>query len=496
LTAPKLTAAGFAFLFMLLLRAFYIPAAGFDDPDFFWHIAYGQWILAHHALPAGDIFSWTMPGKPYLMTQWLGEVLMAIAYDSGGLSGTLLLSVLPAGIAIGFSFLSARQYTHPAVAMTIAGLCSVTLLLAPMRPQMFSFALLAVAMWLCVSCLDTRKTAYLLGFPPLIALWVNLHGGFVVGLVLLALMTVGLACEALLSGKNTRSRLEAFKEGYAAARLPGLILLLSIAATGLNPYGFSALANVFLIGSLESAKVISEWQTVDLTGKMGGFYLLMLIPYLGTLIIAGERPRLTLGLIGAVFLVFGYLANRQVMMCAAVMAPVIAEIVGKTENYRKMLLRMRNPSAPLGFGLALAFLIGLCFMNLERFNESALAARSSRYPVAATEFIQSRNLTARVLSDTVEASWLIHQGVPVFIDGRMDLYGDDFFFAWRAALEGKPSWKSFLDRHTPSALLLENDAALRQLALASGTWKLAHVDQKYSVLVPDSLPPANQKDAP
>jgi hypothetical protein len=172
------------------------------------------------------------------------------------------------------------------------------------------------------------------------------------------------------------------------------------------------------------------------------------------------------------------------MMCAAVMSPVIAELVNKTQNYRDMLPSFRNPSAPLFYTTAVTMLTGLFLLSMGKFDESQVASRSTRYPVAATAFIKEQGLGNRVLADTVEASWLIHQGLPVFIDGRMDLYQDDFFFAWRDALEGNPSWKSLLDEYHPSTLLLENKTALRQLALASGTWELAYSDERFSVLTP------------
>jgi len=494
----SLTAVGFACAVMLLLRAFYIPASGFDDPDFFWHIRYGQWILEHGQLPTEDIFSWSRTGEPYLLTQWGGEILMALAYNSMGLSGTNLLSVALAGIFIGFSYLSARRYVHPAVAMTLVGLCAITILLVPMRPQMFSFALLAVAAWMCLSWFDTRNFKYLLPYPFLIALWVNLHGGFIVGLGLLALIVIGLTLESM-SGCSDEidstpwitdrlTTCPAWQTPFLAfvgwpAAVPYLVLCASILAAMINPYGFEAINNVFHIAGLKSSARISEWQPVMLTSKVGGFYLLMAIPYLAAILLSEKRPRLTYALIGAAFLVFGYLANRQVMMCAAVTPPILAEIIGKTPNYKAMLPSFRNPRMHVLVLVGILSLGVFRVVHTDQFEEARLAANTSRYPVAATAYILENKLGEKVMSDTIEASWLIRHGLPVFIDGRMDFYGDDFFFAWRAALEGKASWQSLLDEYRPTALLLENDSALRQLAVASGKWSQEYSDQKFSVLV-------------
>jgi hypothetical protein len=66
----------------------------------------------------------------------------------------------------------------------------------------------------------------------------------------------------------------------------------------------------------------------------------------------------------------------------------------------------------------------------------------------------------------------------------MDLYKDQHFFEWYLASRGAPGWEKVLEKHRPSALLLRLDMAIRQAALASGSWKQVYEDDRYSVLVP------------
>ena len=93
-----------------------------------------------------------------------------------------------------------------------------------------------------------------------------------------------------------------------------------------------------------------------------------------------------------------------------------------------------------------------------------------------------------MLSDTLESSYLIHRGLPVFIDGRLDFYQDQYFFEWYLASKATNGWDSLIERYKPNAMLLRVDVALRQVALASGNWKQVFEDERYSILVPAQSP--------
>ena len=111
------------FLVILWIKSIYPASSGIADTDFYWHLTYGQWISDHMAIPAVDSFSWSFAGQPYQLTQWLGEALMGIAYQQAGLDGTKFLSVLLAAVTIGFAWLAARRFVHPAAAFGLAVMC-------------------------------------------------------------------------------------------------------------------------------------------------------------------------------------------------------------------------------------------------------------------------------------------------------------------------------------------------------------------------------------
>ena len=464
------------FIAILWVKAIYPASSGIADTDFFWHLTYGRWMVEHSAIPTGDIFSWTFAGQPYQLTQWMGEAAMGIAYNLGGLGGTKILSVVLAGITIGFAWLGARRYVHNSVAFGLAVLCNLVQIVTPMRPQLFSFALLAIAAYLVVSYIETRRPKYLIAYPALMAFWVNLHGGFIVALLLIGMLAAGLTGEALLAKRLKASIRELIPVWVTVAA--------ATVATLLNPYGINAILTVLMIGGLRSSSVISEWMPVNLTNELGWFYLLNLVPFVALMSISEAKPRLTHGMIAGFFLVFGVLANRQVAMCAAVMAPLTAALLSRTPHYARMLPTLEDPSRPIIYTLILAMLAGSFPAIAAKGNGTWDATLNLQYPIKASDYLEQHDLSGRVLSDTLEASYLIHRGIPVFVDGRMDLYRDQFYFEWYLASRATPGWEKVLEMHKPKALLLRLDMAIRQAALAGGKWKQVYEDDRYSILVP------------
>jgi hypothetical protein len=264
-----------------------------------------------------------------------------------------------------------------------------------------------------------------------------------------------------------------------------VIAFVSGLATLLNPYGIGAWESVLMISGLRSASVISEWMPVNLTTELGWFYLLNLVPFIA-LLAFGARPSLTQGMLAGVFLVFGVLANRQVAMCAAVMAPLTAALLARAPQYPRIAETAGNPSRPLAHGAILAALLSVMPWIAAKGDARWQETINGQYPVNAVAFLKENGLTKRVMSDTLEASYLIYAGVPVFIDGRMDLYRDKFFFEWYLAARAAPGWGRVIKDYEPHTMLLRNDMALRQVVLTSGEWKPVYVDDRYTVLVPNS----------
>ncbi len=156
----------------------------FNDGDVSWHIATGQWILAHRALPHTDPFSFTWAGKPWVPIEWLAEVLMAAAFAIARYSGIAALVTAALMALHALVFFNAARFVRPWIA--VGAVIAMDLVLIPMmlaRPHVLAWPLIAFWTWLMLRAREGDRA------PPLAAallmvLWANLHGSFVMGLAI------------------------------------------------------------------------------------------------------------------------------------------------------------------------------------------------------------------------------------------------------------------------------------------------------------------------
>src|SRR5580658_9629080 len=169
------------------------------DGDTGWHIRTGQYILAHHAVPTQDLFSFSRAGAPWFAWEWLSDVLYAALFQVGGLKAIVLVS----GLMIGLFATIVLRYTLWRGANPLLAVCTTMLATGAAsmhflaRPHLFTLLLVPACFWVLEA--DRReKTRWLWALIPITALWTNLHGGFVIFLVLIGLLIAGSALEAWL----------------------------------------------------------------------------------------------------------------------------------------------------------------------------------------------------------------------------------------------------------------------------------------------------------
>jgi len=177
------------------------------DPDFWWHITTGNWILSHHAVPHQDLYTFTVPNHRWITHEWLSEVGLAALFAIGRLP--LVSLVLGAATAAGF--LLVYLAIDRRVNFIIAG-CALVLGVAAANPiwgpriQMLTFALTALTyLWIKRYCEGQSRALYAL--PLIILLWTNLHAGFFIAY---AFLGIALAAERLL-GQAARRRQAAIR---------------------------------------------------------------------------------------------------------------------------------------------------------------------------------------------------------------------------------------------------------------------------------------------
>ena len=235
------------------------------DPDTLWQITVGQWILDHRAVPETDVFSFTMRGQPWISTQWLAQVLLAKTYAVFGWSGPVVLSA--SAIAATFALLTKFLNRHLGESTTlvfVAGALALTVPHLLARPHVLAMPVMVAWVAGLIDAADRRGAPSFL-LLPLMALWANLHGGFVFGLALMA--PIGL--DAVVGADAAARRALILR--WAAFAVAALV------ASCCTPYGWNSLLAAQKILELGSAlPLIMEWKPADF-GSIGALEICLLL---------------------------------------------------------------------------------------------------------------------------------------------------------------------------------------------------------------------------
>jgi len=379
-----------------------------NDGDTFWHLAAGRWMIAHGQVPATDPFSYTFAGQPWVAQEWLSEVLMAGAWQAAGWAGVMLLIGLAMGATTALMLGWMRRWLAPlpAIAALVVGLaCVAPSLLA--RPHIL--ALPAMALW-TVGLLDARARAKAPSFwlLPVMILWANLHSSFIVGLGLAA----ALGLEQALDFKAWRWR---------TMGLWAVFGLASLGAALLTPHGVDGFAFPLRVMGMKTLPNITEWQGPDFL-KLQPLEIAVLA---GAFAIFWRGARLTAVRAALVlFLVHLTLQHVRQEVLLGVIAPLlIAEPLGRAVGpppaASALSARLPWPQLALGAGLFAAIVV-------LRLASPVTRVDGTTAPVSALAAVPAALIRQPVLNDYDFGGYLIFKGVRPYIDGRADMYGDDF----------------------------------------------------------------------
>jgi len=450
-----------------------------NDPDTYLHIAAGRWMLMHQALPFADPFSHTMPGAPWVPHEWLAELALGGVFAIGGWGAVKLFTAACFAISIGlFTRLLLRRF-DPLPAL-IVGAATTWLLLPHLLARPHILALPMLVLWCggLITARDEGRTPPL-WLLPVMTLWANLHGGFMFGLAL----AVFLGAEAVILPGDSQTR-------SSEARRWGLFVALAVCAALLTPNGLAGFLQPFALVMMPSLQTaIVEWQSPRL----------------------GDAPMLELWLLGALLLGLGFgfrvpplrlllalaivhfalqhvrhadlLALVVPLAVAASLGSQIRERLSATpaSDLARRLERLAEPAALPALALALVLMLALGMTVAQRPVDRAGDLAS---PAAALAAARTFGASGPVFNTHPYGGYLISEGVPVFIDGRLEMYGDAFFARYLAASGGdETALAELLDRYRIGwTLLSPRDGAVAVLDRLPG-WHRAYADPQAVVHV-------------
>ena len=335
-------------LLPLLVFATLIPLLNATDPDYWWHLRTGQLIAETGTVPRVDDYSFTMTGQPWISHEWLTDLLIFVLGRGIGYVGVAALFGLVGALTLGLIYLTCRARGGAPVTATL--LCAWAILLMQpsinARPQMLTMLLLALGAYVLTRARDGATRA-LWALPPLMALWVNLHGGYLIGLVLLGLAVVGAGAERFL--------------GHRDRPILPLIAttLLAALASFLTPHGLDALRYPLSYIGRENASLqfVAEWKSPD-------FHQILFFPFAASLILLlalglAGRPLRPTDLLWGVTIAFMALQSvRHIPLYAIVATPLLAARLGTLPWERFVPRAHRRDLIRFGLGV-LAVLVPL-----------------------------------------------------------------------------------------------------------------------------------------
>lgn len=458
------------------------------DGDSGYHIRTGEVILDNRSIPFHDIYSYHMPALEWTAHEWLAEIIMAAVHRAFGLTGVVLFfAVLLAGIHW-LLFRMLRSQSSDII------LCALITLLATAtssshwlaRPHVFSLALTLVWYHLLnrFQYRDKRTLVYL---PILMLLWVNLHGGFIVGLLLLGIYLLGNTFHAIF-GPPTEST-----DSQGKAKLIFLCIIATVLVTFVNPVGYKILLFPFRVTSDRFLMDrVAEFLSPNFHEVLPFKY--MLLATMAALALARTSlDEIEVGLLTLLSYMALY-SVRHVSLFAIIAAPILLRtgenIVNQLSDHWLQFYRQRNSNlnaieAKLNGHLwpSLAFLLigGLCLNGNLRYNFN-----DKVFPIAAVDFLRREKISGNMFNNDEFGDYMIYAVWPqyqVFMDGRSDMYGEKFGNPYLKAAHAFPGWKDVLAQFSIDWVIFDTESALTAALSEQIDWQPIYSDKIATVFV-------------
>jgi hypothetical protein len=425
-------------LFIILTIAFLLPI---PPNDYWWYLRLGEDIVDTRVVPGVDIYSSTQFGQPITYQSWLSAVLFYFLNRIGG----SLLTVLVRGIIIAaFYFLIWYTCRLAGGGARLASLVTLVAALASsnnwaIRPQLFSlvlFALFLSFLWQW----RKGKTRWIWVLPILMLLWVNLHGAFILGFML---VIVGLIC-----GEGKR------RELFITLILMGVISFI-------NPHGWGVWQYVFsLLSDPASQQLGTEWHPLNIRAWQGLIFYVWLLFFP---ILASYSKHSLAWMDWLLFLGFGWMALnglRYVIWFVAILAvmstSLLEPLVGNYLDMKKI------PGKPAINGVIISLLLFLPVAFLpgirDQWWEEYPPILMDNTPVDAVDWLKDHpELPGPLWSDLAFSSYVIYAipERPVWIDPRFELYPISHWNKYIRVSTASPMWSTIMDEEAIAMVLVD-----------------------------------------
>jgi hypothetical protein len=450
-----------------------------SDGDLGRHLIVGQYILDTYRIPKQDIFSFTMTGHQLIPHEWLSEVLFALSYRLLGMDGVILLCALILASTMGLIYRQILQrsgllFLSMAVVF-LAGIASSFHWIA--RPHLWT--MLMVVVWVGgMERLRRDQYAYWWTLPIFMCIWVNLHGAFIVGFVILFIYLIGRIWEYTPSLLPLNSTLRSLRIWLFVGGI-------SIIASFINPSGWNIWANS--VGYIANRFLIDH--TIEYFSP--SFHDPVLWPFafiiLLTLFLLGInrlsiKPTHLLLLI--CWIAMGLYSTRNIPLFALIAAPILAE--GSADYFRLYMPSTGKVGGGIYSTIVVVLTIVLLYGGQKIGRTLPGDSYSQKYfPVEATRWLKTNPPSGNMYNNFIWGGYLLYRLWPeqkVFIDGQTDFYGEDLTRQYISISLGEVGWQDILVRHHIRWAIVPTNSLIARLLQRELDWKTVYQDETAVIL--------------
>ena len=458
---------------LLLAVIFYYSVRGIDEPDIWWHLRDARSLLHNHVFLRMDTYTFTAAGAPWINFEWLSEVPYYLAYQSAGLRGMLAVYFVVLAliyIAVYYRTCRAGADCKDAAVATLGAICLGGV---SMAPRMLLFGWLCLMGVLLIVDHFKRTGGGLWLLPPLFMLWINLHGSWVFGFVILgATIAAG-----LVEGEWGR----VVAQRWSQSQLKKLLLFtaLSFAALFVNPIGYKLVLYPFdlLFRQQNVMQFIDEWQPVDFGTSNGKLAMAVIFVVLATTLFSRRRWQLDETLL-TLFALWTALSHARFMFFAGlVLATVLGPSLKLFPPYER---ELDKP------WLNAAIIVALAAAMVHFYpSEAQLTQKVDEgYPRGALEFMQQHHLNGRIFNRYGWGGymeWYAPELKPG-IDGRADIFVyKGIFMDFLNAMAVKEPFE-ILDKYGIDYVLVQPKQPITYVLEHSRAWRVVYADNVAEIL--------------
>ncbi|GEO24409.1 hypothetical protein AAC03nite_01940 [Alicyclobacillus acidoterrestris] len=466
-------------LLLLAWICFFAIHAGapLTDPDTPWHLATGQYILAHHAIPTTDPFSWSMRGKPWVTQEWLFEVVLAWLAQHAGFIGIWALAVFlhTATVLVLYRLccdVSAGQRIFSAVAASLGTAAGLDFWV--LRPQLISYTMFAIFLWI-LSRVEHGYLKALWLVPPLILIWANAHASVSIGIIMLVF-------EAVMSLIPNVGRLSRLSLSNRARMYLLLTAVVAVAIGFLNPNTYHEFTYALLSNNSLMVNSINEWHSPDFHNQYYKYGVIPFVALVLILLILRKRSvplKYVLYFGGCFALTLVY--QRFMPYLAIAGAPLIA--FGLSDCLRGLLHPSRMFRYVLGIlmcGVVVDFFVAV--PNLRGSVDKHFSANA--YPIDAVNYLKQHDIPGPLLNAYDFGGYLIYEHIPTFVDGRTDIFLENNTFQDYMDLQNL-AWDApeLLDQYGFNSAILPPGYALSVYLSNNPDWHVVYQTDNAEIFV-------------